>query len=263
MTGTHAEREDHPWAVSLPDHPKRTETTAFAHAKRAVHAILATVRAQPGGDALLASLTGPAGIQAHHAGSLWVYAEGQWSLFLNVAGVEWSAQWSADPAKVDLLRANAQRLYERFPETLAELVKFGYTEAADILRTPITDHDGVARWTDSLFNACVPLSPALHQAIVTDGQQAGGWHHYPKSIWDMQLTKRDDFRLWVTTADGYEAAVTPIAHRGSGDARVRVAWSHPSSALHAEHMAHQAAGEEHVLEADHPLAQQAFARQGT
>jgi hypothetical protein len=199
-------------------------------------------------------------VQAHHAGSLWVF-DGEWFLLLNIAGVEWSAQWSADPAKVDALRQNAQRLYARFPETLDEMERLGYAECRKILAAPITDHPGVARWTDSLFNACVPLSPGMHQGVVSDHQAVGGWHHYPKSIWDIQLTRRDDFRLWVTDEEGHPAAVAPAGPRGSGDGRVHVLWATPGSALHGEHAAASAAAVPHILDAGHPLAVQAFAAQ--
>lgn len=260
--GTHTEREDHPWEIEIPDHPGRTESGEFRAAKGAAHKILAAIRQQDSGG-LLASLAGPGGVQAHHAGSLFVFSGGKWALFLNSAGVEWSAQWAADPARVDLLRQNAAALYERFPETLDEFARLGYTQARDILATPITDHGGVAAWTDSIFNSCVLLSPALHQGLNPEHTQVGGWHHFPKSIWDQQITKRDDFQLWVTTEDGLPAAVAPMGHRGSGDGRVRVLWAHPSSHLHHEHRQHMERGEEHILPEDHDLAKQAFARQNT
>lgn len=261
-SGEHTEREDHGWAVYIPDHPARTESEGFRRAKEAAHKILATV---PDGS-LIAAMAAkgsvhPAPVQAHHAGSLWVHDGTGWFVVLNAAGVEWSAQWSADPAKVDGLRAAAQRLYAGFPQTLDELDKLGYTEAREILSTPITDHAGVARWTDSLFNSCVMLSPLLHQSIVSAEHPVGGWHHFPKSIWDIQLTKRDDFRLWVIDAEGHPAAVAPMAHPGSGDARVQVLWAHPSSALHAAHQEAHAAGQPLVLDESHPLAVQAFAAQ--
>ncbi len=200
-------------------------------------------------------------VQAHHAGSLWVFDDRGWFLVLNVCGVEWSSQWAADPAKVDVLRQNAQRLYARFPETLAELERLGYAECRDILAAPITDPAGVARWTDSLFNACVPLSPELHQGIVSPAHPVGGWHHYQKSIWDAQFTKRDDFALWVTDAEGNPAAVAPVAPAGSGDGRVSVLWAQPGSALHAAQQESPAAGLPHVLGAGPPMAVQAFAAQ--
>lgn len=207
-------------------------------------------------------MTSAAPMQAHHAGSLWVHDGDGWFLLLNVAGVEWSAQWAADPARVDELRRNARRLYARFPETLDELERLGYTEARTILDTPITDHAGVARWTDSVFNACVMLSPGLHQGIISArNQDTGGWHHYPKSIWDQQITKRADFQLWVVDEEGYAAAVAPVAPPGSGDARVHVLYATPGSALHQAQQESAVAGHLHVLEADHPLARQAFSRQ--
>lgn len=257
----HAEREDHAWAVEIPDHPSRTESEAFRRAKNAAHKILAAVREQdPGG--MLAFLAGPAEAhpQAHHAGSLWLFDGAGWFMVLNTCGVEWSAQWSADPARIDVLRQNARRLYVRFPETLAELGKLGYPEAAQILSEPVTDAAGVARWTDSLFNACVMLSAPLHTGVVHGGQ-TGGWHHYPKSVWDQQVTKAADFTLWVTAGDGVEAAVAPVAPRGSGDGRVSVLYAAPGSELHRQQREAHAAGKPHILEADHPLAMQAFAGQ--
>jgi Family of unknown function (DUF6424) len=260
--GEHAEREDHAWAVEIPDHPGRTESGDFRAAKTAEHKILAAVRAEPGGCELLAAIAGDGATQAHHAGSLWVFTGGTWRLLLNICGVEWSAQFAASPERVDALRRNAAWLYERFPETLDELDRLGYHQARAILSEPVTDAAGVARWTDSLFNSCVPLTAGLHQAILSPAHpQTGGWHHYPKPIWDQQVTKRDDFSLWVTDEDGHEVAVAPVAQRGSGDGRVEVQWAHPLSRHHAEHRACHARGERYILPGDHDLAKQAFAQQ--
>jgi hypothetical protein len=204
----------------------------------------------------------PAPMQAHHAGSLWVHDGDGWFMVLNLAGVEWSAQFAADPAKVDQLRKNAQRLYARFPETITELERLGYSEARTILGTPITDHAGVARWTDSIYNSCVMLSPGLHQGIVSDrNPDVGGWHHYPKSIWDQQVTMHADFQLWVMDDEGRRAAVAPVAPRGSGDARVHVVWAEPGSQLHLDMLASHAAGHLHILGETHPAARAAFAKQ--
>jgi hypothetical protein len=63
----------------------------------------------------------------------------------------------ADPAKVDLLRQNAKRLYDLLaPEIKQQLDPHG------LLDTPIQDAAGVASWTDSIFNAGVPLQPSFH-----------------------------------------------------------------------------------------------------
>jgi hypothetical protein len=43
-TGTHTEREDHPWEVDIPDHPARTESEGFRRSKTTAHKIIATVR---------------------------------------------------------------------------------------------------------------------------------------------------------------------------------------------------------------------------
>lgn len=260
MAGIHTEHEVNDWTTNIRDHPRRTESEEFRHAKTVMHKILAQIR-QNDSSSLIATMAGSGSVQAHHAGSLFVYCDESWTLFLNSAGVEWSAQWSADPAHVDLLRQAAEKLYKRFPETLDELEKLGYGEAREILSTSITNHPGVARWTDSLFNACVPLSPPLHQAF-PGHHQVAGWHHVPKSIWDQQLTKRDDFELWVIDPrDKQPAAVAPVDHHGSGDGRVEVMWCPRGSALHTDQLEHAAAGKPHILHDDHPLAQQAFAKQ--
>jgi hypothetical protein len=127
-----------------------------------------------------------------------------------------------------------------------------------LLATPITDAAGVAKWTDSICNASVPLSPVAHTGELPKG---GGVHHYPTPITDIQFFKYDDFNLWVTDEDGHEVAVAPMAPRGSGDTRVHVIHASPLSRHHAEHRRRADRGEAYVLSGDHPLAQQAFAQQ--
>src|SRR5437867_1287494 len=46
------------------------------------------------------------------------------------------------------------------PGNTPALTKLGYPEAEEILTDEIKDADGVERYTDSLFNSCVPLSRA-------------------------------------------------------------------------------------------------------
>jgi Family of unknown function (DUF6424) len=245
--GTHTEREDHPWEISIPDHPRRSDSPEYVQSRRKMNEIAR--EAFNSADSLLYG--GPA-YQDHHGAGHWLKDDAGWFLVRGLAGLEWSGQFAAEPAKVDALRVNAKRLYAAFPGAVEAL---GIRELLD---TPITDHEGVARWTDSICNASVPLSAGMHTGIPGPD---GGVHHFPAPVTELQFTKRDDFNLWVTDEEGNPAAVAPMSHRGSGDARVHVIYSHPGSKLHEEHRRHREAGTLHVLEADHPLAQQAFARQ--
>jgi hypothetical protein len=171
----------------------------------------------------------------------------------------------ADPVKVDLLRQNAKRLYDLLaPEVKQELDPDG------LLDTAITDADGIAKWTDSIFNAGVPLHPAFHIGVLPQGGVEGaetadpepaGVHHYPTPIVDIQLFKRDDFQLWVTDPEGNPAAVAPLAARGSGDARVHVLYATPGSQLAAQKHAAEQGGQPLILGAEHPMAIQAFRNQ--
>ena len=193
----------------------------------------------------------------------------------------------ADPAKVDLLRQNAKRLYDLVaPQVKQELDPNG------LLDTPITDADGVAKWTDSIFNAGVPLHPGFHIGVMPMGKaqaqnssrdsgraefsrrqrpgagccrargpEPAGVHHYPTPIVDIQLFKHDDFQLWVTDSEGNPAAVTPVAARGSGVASVHVQYATPGSQLALQKQQQESAGGALILPADHPLAQQAFQNQ--
>lgn len=250
---THVEHEDDPWSIRIPDHPERIESAEFRAAKSVAHKILATLARQP---------YGPGPWQMHHGGSLWTFDGDGWHLVLSTVGLEWSAQWCAEPDRVDGLRMLAKRHYAGFPRTQAELIRLGYGQASDVLEKPITDAAGVARWVDSVYNSCVPLAALVHSGLVTAGHPTGGVHHYPKPIADIQFVKRDDFALWVTDpATGATLAVVPVAPRGSGDGRVEVLHAPEGHPLHhARHAAHSA-GWRLILEADHPLARQAFEAQ--
>jgi len=284
--------------------------------------------------------------QDHHGGSLWLKDAGGWFMVRNLAGIEWSAQFCADPAKVDLLRENARRLYALMPPEIAREL-----DPDGLLDTPITDAAGVARWTDSIFNAGVPLHAGFHTGVlpsaqkspgasaaaevpaagevartadseaagndaareivgvagvedavgvieaveapqlvgpaetpagaagVTGGQAgairagqgagaalsaepvAGGVHHYPTPVADIQLFKYDDFQLWVTDEEGNPAAVAPVSRRGSGDACVHVLYATPGSRL--ARRAAQARRDQVplILGPDHPISVQAYIHQ--
>lgn len=233
------------------DHPKRAESKWFIAAKRTAKKILGTLS-----DSALPY--GPGPWEMHHGGSLWVLGNDGWRMYLARAGIEWSMQFCADPAKVDRLRQDAHALVQAFPGTLPALAELGYEEAEEILSTPIEDADGVARYTDSLFNSCVPLSRADHQGVLPS---AAGEHHYPLPVKAGDFIRYDDFQLWVTLDDGTHAAVTPLNPRRSGDGRVRVLFArHGTAAGEAVALA-QRKNKAVILPAEDPVARQAFSRQ--
>jgi hypothetical protein len=239
--GTHTEHEDHGWDIEIPDHPPRTDSPEYQASRAELHHLV--------GDG---TYYGPPPIQDHHGGGLWLKDSGGWFFVRNLAGIEWSAQFCADPSRVDQLRLNASRLYAAFPGAVSEL------GIADLLAAPITDAAGVARWTDSICNASVPMPAGLHSGVLPHG---GGVHHYPTPITDIETFKRADFNLFVTDSEGHQAAVVPMGARGSGDGRVQVLWANVGSQVHAQHMAARADGGALVLDEGHELARLAFARQ--
>ncbi|MCL8013461.1 DUF6424 family protein [Streptomyces sp. AS02] len=215
-------KENHPWEIRVVKHPDRSESSHFRAAKKTAKKILAELEAEQADEAELPY--GPGPWEMHHGGSLWVMAQGGWRMYRARVGIEWSAQFCADPAKVDRLRREAAELIEAFPLTLPALDDLGYKRARDLLDTPITDADGVEAWTDSLFNSCVPLSNPDHSGVLP---KAAGEHHYPWPIKSADYFRYDDFQLWVTLPDGTNAGVTPVGRRGSGDGQVRI--------VHARH----------------------------
>jgi hypothetical protein len=263
--GTHPESEHYAWTIQIPDHHKRTESSEYRHARKLMRQLV---------DSVEGFAYGEEPVQDHHGGGLWLKDADGWFLVRNLMGIEWSAQFCADPAKVDLLRRNARRLYAAFPDAVKDL---GIRELLD---TPITDADGIQRWTDSICNASVPLPKARHVGVLPNAH-TGGVHHYPSPITEIELFKRDDFDLWVVEEDKVTALV-PLSPRGSGDARARVLLAAtrppadeptPLAALAAE-MPHELGAtaadvertarevvDDAILPASHPLAQKAFARQ--
>jgi hypothetical protein len=266
--GTHTRHENHPWTIQIPDHPKRTDSATFRASRKTTNKLARTIDDFE---------YGPAPYQDHHGGGLWLKDDDGWFMVRNLLGIEWSAQFCADPAKVDRLRVNARRLYEGFPEAVEAL------GIRKLLDEPIVDAKGVARWTDSICNASVPLPVALHTGVRPKAV-TGGVHHYPGPITDIELIRRDDFQLWVDTPAGAIAAVVPVAPRGSGDGRTRLLFvaspppdgqptpiqdlagppdleAGPDGALGAPAPAITETDGDVILSADHPLSQQAFARQ--
>ena len=259
--GEHTEHEDHPWTIEIPDHPKRADSPTYVASRKALAQI--TKEAQ---DFFLGS--GP--YQDHHGGGLWLKDDEGWFLVKNLAGIEWSQQFCADPAKVDKLRIFAKRLCRAFPKTvpaLHALLKAAY-DPQELLDTPIKTQQDVGRWCDSIFNASVPLNAARHTGVLRpDGKTAptaelqGGVHHYPTPITDIQLFKYDDFQLWVSDAENHLAAVVPKHPRGSGKSDLVVAFATPGTKLHKDWLDAHERGEHLEVGGDSALAKQAFARQ--
>jgi hypothetical protein len=239
----HGEHEDEPWTINIPGHPVRSDSPAYVRSRAAMNRMA-------GGVAGLVYGSPP--YHDHHGGGLWLKDAQGWFLVRNLVGMEWSSQFCADPAKVDLVRQNARRLYAAFPEAAQEL---GISELLD---TPITDAAGIAAWTDSICNASIPLPAPAHTGVLPKG---GGVHHYPSPITEIAFFKHDDFQLWVTDPQGNPAAVAPVSPRGSGDGRVHVLYATPGSALAGQVRQSEAQSQPLILDPGHPLAQQAFRQQ--
>lgn len=254
---THTEREDEPWEVRIGDHAKRSDSATYREARRCM--IRAVQLDQPW-------FYGDRPYQDHHGGGIWMKDSSGWLLVRNLAGIEWSAQFAAAPTKVELLRRNAERLVAGFPTTEAAYrQELGMSEDhLAILHTPVVDAAGVALWTDSFWNASVPLPAGFHTGVIgaKDGQQ-GGVHHYPTPITDIQFFKDDRFVLWVDSAAG-RVAVLPVAPIGSADRRVRLAWAPVGVGFAGQRMGvevheHESGDRDTVFAADHPLSMAAFA----
>lgn len=239
----HTEHEDMPWTIDIPGHAQRSDSPEYVRSRATMNSMARDVQAL---------LYGQPPYEDHHGGGLWLKDAQGWFLVRNLAGMEWSSQFCADPVKVDQLRQNAQRLYAAFPDAAAEL------GIQQLLNTPITDAAGIAQWADSICNASVPLPTEAHTGVLPKG---GGVHHYPSPITEIAFFKHDDFILWVTDAQGNPAAVAPVGARGSGDGRVHVLYATAGSDLAGKLTQADSQNQPLVLGADHPLAQQAFAEQ--
>jgi hypothetical protein len=242
-SGTHTEHEDLPWTRRIPDHPPRKDSPAYVASRKLMNKLARSVTG---------FFYGAAPYEDHHGGGLWVKDADGWFIVRNIAGIEWSAQFCADPAKVDVLRLNARRLYQRFPEAVGEL------GIRALLDTPIRTAEDVARWTDSICNASVPLQEKTHRGVLPGG---GGVHHYPTPVAEIALFKYDDFPLWVSDQDGNEVAVAPVAGRGQGDGRVQVLDAPAGSAIAEAQQAAWRNNRPATLPLDHVVSERAFADQ--
>lgn len=257
-SGTHTEHEDDPWTIEIGDHPGRTDSPLYLRSRKAMIAAVKLVQPWFYGDPPY---------QDHHGGGVWLRDAAGWFLVKNIAGVEWSSQFAGEAERFEALRRNAERLVAGFPLTeKAYVTELGMTEAdVAILHTPITDEAGIAAWTDSFWNASVPLPAGKHTGVVGPGKQDGGVHYYPTPITDIQFIKRADFVLWVTNpATGQSVAVAPADF---GSRKVRVLHDPTVLAAHAQavgtaegaELPVHTHGEDVVLDEDNPIAKAAFA----
>ena len=242
---THTEHENDNWTINIGDHPNRKDTPLYGRSRK--HMIAAVQAAQPW-------FFGPPPYQDHHGGGVWVLAGNTPALYMLPAGIEWSAQFCADPAKVEALRKSAEALVDAFAGTRVWYLNGLGMTATDmaILSTPILSADGIAAWTDSFWNASVPLPQSMHTGFPPNSDP--GYHHAPKPIVDIRTFKRDDFVLFPAPG----LAVVPIAPYGSGDARVRVLWNDNATGDTGTAPAPVNA----ILPAQHPVAMAAFNNQG-
>ncbi len=234
-------------------HSARTDSTEFVRARATVQKIVTTLSPNP---------YGPPPIQAHHAGSIWLYDGKDWRLVLNWGGIEWSAQFCADPQKVDALRQNAAAVTARFPETIPQLTSLGYADIG-LLTTPVVDATSIANYVDSIWNSCVPIPQPGHTGTVKpDSPQAAGVHNYPESMCAIPRFMHSDFIPFVVDATtGSAAVVAPVAPRGAGDPRVRVLYTEKGHPLAAAKAQASNQGAALVLGPDNPITQAAYANQ--
>jgi hypothetical protein len=250
--GVHTEHGNHPWTRMIPHHPPRKDTPTFVASRKLMNRLVRTIKDFFYDTEQTVDAAGHRHYEDHHGGGLWLKDDQGWFMIRNMVGIEWSAQFCADPAKVDELRQIARRLYARFPEAAEEL------KIQPLLDRPIRTAADVAKWTDSICNASVPHSQEIHRGTLP---KAGGIHHYPTPVAEIALFKYDDFQLWVTDEEGVIAAVAPLAPRGSGDGRTRALAAEPGSKL--DRRLAQAWGKkrEVILPANDRASEQAFGAQ--
>ena len=210
----HTESETHGWSIDVGDHPTRTDSPEYVAAKKKMTEIAT------GATGLI---YGQPPYQDHHGSALWLQDAQGWFLVRNLAGIEWSAQFCADPAKVDLLRQNAKRLYNLLAPTIEQEL-----DPDGLLDTPIQDAAGVAKWTDSIFNAGVPLQPTFHIGVVPGGgaQNSGASR-------DNSAASNSDASSDLTGMPDSSAAQAPAADSGAAQgpaAGTNSSASQPSAA---------------------------------
>lgn len=261
MTGVLTLREDNPFGINYAGHEPRKNSDLYTRSRRL---LIKIAKSTTQGGSGVDWYYGDAPWEDHHGGGLWAYGGKKWFFVKNYAGMEWASQFCADPAKVECLRQNALRLYEGFRDTEKQVLAIDpQYPFAKILNNPIRTAADIAQWTDSIFNASVPLPRPRHTGISTQGH---GVHHYPTPVWDIELFKHTDFTLWVTDDEGQPAAVVPVHPRGADSSvpdygKVAVTYATPGTALHKRLVKAQSRGNRLVADAGHKFAKEAFRKQ--
>src|ERR1700760_4750345 len=109
MTSTHPEHEDFPWIIAVVDHPRRVDSPAYVRSRNLMRKLVGVAP-----DWVLIGDT----YEDHHGGGVWVKDTAGWLCLQLPLGIEWAAQFCADPKKVDELRRYAARIIAAFPQTL-------------------------------------------------------------------------------------------------------------------------------------------------
>jgi len=216
MAGTHPRHESFPWTIAVVDHAPRKETKEYIASRKLMHKII---------DQVDDWVLGPGPYEDHHGGSIWANDGDGWLFMQLPLGIEWSAQFCADPAKIDKLRVMAARILKAFPDTIPAYEALGYKAGKSLLEKPITTARQVSRWTDSIFNASMPVPRSVHTGVHPKGH---GYHHYPKPIIDIDHFRRDNFTLFVDDEDGYPVVIVPASNKANPDGRLLAA--NPNSA---------------------------------
>jgi hypothetical protein len=236
------------WSINVPNHAPRADSLDFMRARTVANRL---ARESPG------FFYGQPPYQVHHGGGLWVYEnddpeKGKPVLVRNLFGMTWSSQFCADPARVDVARQTARRLYARFPRSAAAL------DLRTLLDTPITDAAGVATWTDSLCNASIPLTPEMHMGVIPRGS---GIHHYPARVAQIPHFLRAGLNIWATDpGSGRHVAVIPTGLPDSPDGRVALFYAPADTEMGRQGREARAENRWLVLGRAHPISREARGR---
>ncbi len=266
VSGLHTLHQDDPFTINYAGHDARTDSPLYAKSRK----LLTEITKSTDGNGGTAWVYGAGPWEDHHGGGLWVHDGKGWFFLKNLAGMEWASQFCADPAKVERLRQNAARLYQGafYDNTKAQVLKLDSSYPFDqVLKTPITNAKQMADWTDSIFNASVPLPKPNHTGVSPKGH---GVHHYPTPVYDIDFFKHDDFVLWVLDDEKQPAAVVPVHPRGvdksdpkyaANYGKVEVTYATPGTKLDRQLSAARSKRARLVADSGHRLTKQAFREQ--